>query len=438
MIKRTLFVTTAALALGLAAPGSNLTFGPAPAVAQEDEGPRKPKTRKVQTLGKETYNVLNEAQGLISGEDAEGKVVEIDFVRARQVLDRAIARDDLNEYEQATIWQIYAYLFAEQEDYAGATRAYENAIRVSNPNEGLGLPAAAITQLKYNLGQLYMVQERYRDSIRILEEWRREAETVPAYGLILLSNAYFQVEEYRTAIPIVIQAIDMEPEPKEQWYQLLLAAYLELEDYPKGGELLEVMVGLFPTVDTYFTQLAAIYGELNRDDEAFAMWQLAFKQGFLDQERELVRLARLLMFNDTPIEAAQVMEKGFADGVVERTDENLEILANAYFNSREYERAIPPLTEAANASDEGELSIRLGQAHLQAENWRLSESALEQGLRKGELKDPGNAWMLLGIAEFNGGKISEAIGSFQQAVKFEDSKRNAERWLRFVQSQPGA
>ena len=436
MLKKTLFVTTAAFALTLSAPSSHIGFGPSPVVAQENERPTKPRTRKVQTLSKETFEALNDAQGLISGEDAEGNVVQIDQVRARQVLDRAIAREGINEYEQAMIWQIYAFLYAEQEDYAGATVAYENAIRVSNPAEGLGLPAAQITNLKYNLGQLYMVQERYQEAVNILLEWQQEAESVQPYGLILIANAYFQLEQYQTAIPVVIQAIDMEPEPKEQWYQLLLAAYLELEDYPKGGDLLEVMVGLFPTVDTYFTQLAAIYGELRRDDEAFAMWQLAYKQGFLDDERTLVRLARLLMFNDTPIEAAQVMEKGFADGLIERTDENLELLANAYFNSREYEKAIPPLTEAANASDEGELSIRLGQAHLQSDNWRLSETALEQGIDKGELDDPGNAWMLLGIAEFNGGKVSEAIGSFQRAMEFEDSRENAERWLRFVQSQP--
>jgi len=109
MLKRTLFVTTAAVALAFGVPDARI--GITSAVAQE-EGPRKPKTRKVQTLSKNTFEVLNEAQGLISGEDAEGKQVEIDFVRARQILDRAIARDDLNEYEQATIWQIYAFLFS--------------------------------------------------------------------------------------------------------------------------------------------------------------------------------------------------------------------------------------------------------------------------------------------------------------------------------------
>ena len=92
-----------------------------------------------------------------------------------------------------------------------------------------------------------MVVERYRDAIRILEEWRREAEIVNASALVLLANAYFQIEQYRTAIPLVIDAIDMEPEPREQWYQLLLAAYFELEDYVAAANLLEVMVDFFST-----------------------------------------------------------------------------------------------------------------------------------------------------------------------------------------------
>ena len=126
---------------------------------------------------------------------------------------------------------------------------------------------------------------------------------------MLLANAYFQLEQYRTAIPLVIEAIDLETQPREQWYQLLLAAYLELEDYPAGADLLEVMVDLFSTKKTYFLQLAALYGELGRDDESFAVLVMADKQGFLTEESELVRMARMYMFQETPIKAAEVMNR---------------------------------------------------------------------------------------------------------------------------------
>ena len=395
------------------------------AFAQEEQRPEKPKTVKVQAMKQPTYERLTAAQ----------EAIELnDYATADIQLREALADDDTNEYERASVWMTYAYLYAEQENYLGAIEAFQNAINLSNPMEGIGLPQGQVTSTKYNLGQLYMVVERYQDAIRILEEWRREAESVNASALVLLANAYFQVEQYRTAIPLVIQAIDMEPEPREQWYQLLLAAYFELEDYVAGADLLEVMVDLFTTKKTYFLQLAAIYGELGRDNESFAMLVMADKQGFLTEESELVRLARMYMFQETPIKAAEIMNRGFASQAIERDPENLEVLANAYFNAREFADAIPPLKEAADRSDEGKLSYRLGQAFLQDEKWTDAESALQQSLDKKGLSDDdeGMVWMLIGITQLERDRFTAARRSMQRSARYRNTKSDAEKWIRFL------
>ena len=83
------------------------------------------------------------------------------------------------------------------------------------------------------------------------------------------------------------------------------------------------------------------------------------------------------LYNETPYKATEIMRRGFKSGTVKRTPEHLEILANAYFNSREFNDAIPPLKEAANRSEKGQLSYRLGQAYLQSEKWSDAEKAKE-------------------------------------------------------------
>ena len=88
------------------------------------------------------------------------------------------------------------------------------------------------------------------------------------------------------------------------------------------------------------------------------MLVMADKQGFLTEESELVRMARMYMFQETPIKAAEIMNRGFTSKTIERDPENLEVLANAYFNSREFSKAIPPLKEAADRSDPGRLLRR--------------------------------------------------------------------------------
>jgi tetratricopeptide (TPR) repeat protein len=289
--------------------------------------------------------------------------------------------------------------------------------------------------------------ERYQDAIRIPEEWRREVETVNPGALVLLSNAYYQVEQYIVAIPLIIEAIDIhaqpredefgelvQAEPREQWYQLLLAAYFELEDYPAGADLLEIMVDLFPTKKTYFLQLAALYGELGKDKQSFQVLVMADKQGFLDKESELVRLARMYMYHETPIKAAEVMERGFKAKLIKRTPENLEILANSYFNSREFNKAIPPLRDAANGSEKGKLSYRLGQAFLQNEQWADAEAALKKSLEKKGLRknEEGMVWMLIGITQLERERFTAAKRSMARSARFKNTKSDAGKWIRFL------
>lgn len=395
------------------------------AFAQEEAKPEKPKTIKVQSMKKPTFDRLTAAQEAIELKD---------YATAEIQLREGVADEKTNEYEKASIWMTYAYLYAEQENYRGAIESFQNAINLSRPLEGIGLPAAQVLSTKYNLGQLYMVVEDYANAIRVLEEWRGEAETVNSGALVLLSNAYFQTEQFRKAIPLVIEAIDLEPEPREQWYQLLLAAYFELEDYVSGADLLEVMVDYFPTKKTYFLQLAALYGELGKDKESFAVLVMADKQGFLTEESELVRLARMYMFHETPIKAAEVMERGFNAGAIEQEPDNLETLANAYFNSREFNKAITPLERAAKMSDEGKLSYRLGQAYLQEEQWSEAEVALAQSLDKKGLSDDdeGMVWMLIGITQLERERFTASKRSMQRAARFKNTKKDAEQWIRFL------
>ena len=329
---------------------SEFNYSSKNALAQEEKR-KKPKTVKVQAMKKPTFERLTAAQEAIELKD---------YIKAETELRKGLEDQKTNEYEKASIWMTFAYLYAEQENYLASVQAFQNAINLSDPDRGIGLPLGQVLSTKYNIGQLYMVLERYRDAVQILEEWRREVETVNGNALVLLGNAYFQLEQYRTAIPLVIEAIDIDPEPRESWYQLLLAGYLEIEDYVNGADLLEIMVDLFSTKKNYFMQLSALYGELGKDQDSFAVLVMADEQGFITEESELVRLARMYMYNETPYKATEIMRRGFKSGTVKRTPEHLEILANAYFNSREFNDAIPPLKEAANRSEKGQLSYRLG------------------------------------------------------------------------------
>ncbi len=426
---RTLLTLALALAFGLAS---------APGLAQ-NERPQKPETRQAQTLDEQTFNRLNEAQAAIAPEE-EG--VQPNYRRAQQILDQMLAdRENLNEYEVALVWQTYAFLHAEREDYANAIRAFENAIATR------GLPIGQELNVQFNLAQLYMAEERYQDAVNTFEAWFRSARAnsedpnnwnAPPNAYVMLASAYAQMERFRDAIPPIRTAIEIAPEPRENWYQLLLAMYFELREYQNAEALLEFMVDRFPGVETYWNQLGAIYGELQREMQSFAVLELNYMQGFLDESNDLERLAQLYMFHEVPYKAGVLLDQEFDEGSVERSEENFEMLANAWFNSREYERALGPLETAAELSDEGDLFYRLGQAQFELQNYREAAAALTSALNKGDLGNRGNVWLLLGITRNNLDDREGAIAAFENAAEFGATRNDANRWINFIRQLEAA
>ena len=45
--------------------------------------------------------------------------------------------------------------------------------------------------------------------------------------------------------------------------------------------------------------------------------------------------------------------------------------------------------------------VRLGEVQVQREDWPAAITAVQRGVDKGQLKDPGNAQLMLGIAHYS-------------------------------------
>jgi tetratricopeptide (TPR) repeat protein len=166
--------------------------------------------------------------------------------------------------------------------------------------------------------------------------------------------------------------------------------------------------------------------------------QVAYTQGFLTEDKELRRLARSYLYHDLPYQAAEVLAKAIEAGAIEPDTEAYELLANSWIASREYERSLPPLQRAATLSEDGNLYVRLGQVHMQRENWSEASALLEKAVEKGGLKNPGNAELLLGIAYYNGAQIARARSSFVRARQHDSTKKAAARWITHIDTEGNA
>lgn len=346
---------------------------------------------------------------------------------ARALLEKLnVAR--MNDQEWALIYRLTAFIAYSDGDPKGAIDAFKKVIDqkiLSIKNE---------TQIRFNIAQLYGGLQDWDNTIAAIDEWMRWAQEPNAQGYYLKAIAYFQKDDLGKAIENAEAAVSLVDEPKEGWLQLLAALYIGKEDYDSAMPVLEDLVLRFPK-KIYWVQLSLIYGAKEKHTRSLAVQQVAYAQDLLTEDKELRRLARSYLFADIPYAAAKVLDKGISDGIIEADAEAYEMLANSWIASREYDKSLPPLRRAAELSKDGKLFVRLGQVHLQREEWATAAENLQLAIDRGGLDNPGTALLLLGISTYNDGKPGTARGFFVRARQHEKSRAAADGWLAHLDNE---
>ena len=117
---------------------------------------------------------------------------------------------------------------------------------------------------------------------------------------------------------------------------------------------------------------------------------------------------------------------------IKPTSKNLEVLGNSWRQAQETKRAIPILAKAAQRSDNGELWARLGNVYMDSDQPKKAAAAIYQALKKGGIKRPENAYLTLGMAEFNLKRFDKSKKAFERAAKYPKAKKFADNWLKFL------
>jgi len=396
------------------------------AQAQEEKQADTRETRRTPALRNNVYEKLAEAQAA-----AEAK----DLGAAAQVLDSMIAgegKKSLNSYELANVYNLYAFIHYSREDYVKALRAYEQV--VAQPE----IPLAMEINTRYTIAQLYFVQEQWQQGINALLKWFDMTETPNANAYVLLAQGYYQTKDYDKALTNVRKAIAMYEAkgnvPKEQWYNLARFLYFEKGDTDNTVAVLEQLLKHYPKKQ-YWVQLSHMYGEQKKDKKQLAAMETAYVQDMLDKSTELVTMAYLYLNAEVPYKAALVMDKGLKADTIEAKSKNWELVGNAWRQAQEIDEAIPAMERAAATSDDGELYTRLGNIYLDGEQFEKAVSALSKGLKRGGVRRPDTAQLVLGMAYFNLGEYDKARTAFKQAGRDERSAKYAEQWIRYMESE---
>ena len=423
--------------------------------------------KKARALQTSTAKKIVKVVEALEREDENGKE-DPDFVTVKEILNELLEkRDSLRSYDRSVMWNYWGYVYFSEERYSDAMQAYKNLL--AEPESTIPLRVASL----FTLAQLNFVNEDYEEGVKVLLQWMDEVEVVTAQGWSLLGQAYFQVgtdkkseseklDYYEKALESMLSAVQTaeleEYKPKENWYVLMAACYNELssrlgkeESLYKQLDIYEILVNLYPK-KMYFIQLGGIYGQLSRELDYMITLNAAYQKDLLDKESEYLALTQLLLLNNNPYWAAKVLEAGRIKKVpvidektkeekilpvVKDNEKNLKLLADAWRMAQEVEIAIPIMEKAAKLAKDGQTFIILGSLYLSEDKLEEAVGAIEQGLKKGKVKDPSQARLTLGQAYFELQNFEQAKKEFRIAARDDDKKikKTANSWIKYTENE---
>jgi len=392
--------------------------------AQDDEDAArdKQKTKQAQAVSKAVYDRIQKAQEAIDADDPNG---------ALKILAALKGKKGLTEYELQNVLNYIGFVHYNLDDIPKAMATYEEMLRIPS------LEDQVRKQTLYTLSQLLTMEENYDAAIVKLEAWFALETNPAADPYILYAQNLYQVSRYADlVVPIesaMAVAVKRELTVKEDWYVLLNFAYFQQENYEKVRDIQKTLLMNWPKKNYWFS-LAGAYTELGEEQNLVAAYDAAMTQGMLEKEAELVTMAQLYMQHEVPFKAGSLLETEMTSGRVSKNAKNYRLLSQAWTLAAEDEKSIPALQQAARLSDEGELNLRLGNAHLNLGQYGECVTAIQEGVRKGGIKSPDNAQISLGMCLYNQKKYGEAVTAFREAGKTNRSKKMSRQWITVIES----
>ena len=415
---------------------------PAFVVAQTDSPPAAPPPQPTEA----TANALGKLRDLTTAQAYPDALV---------LLDQLLGTSAANSYDVALLSQIKAQVLLQQSRYTAAIAPLEHAFRLGETYAYF--PAAAQLDSAFLLAQLYQqsaseskapADQRARLASAATYLSRRLAlspATTPEIQLFAASLYYQQatldsekpdLAKLRESRRAAEAGLVLQLRPSNSLYVLILAALQQASDYAGTAEILELLVEKTPASSNYWQQLVATYLTLASsapDERAARRYNLrallaierAQTHGALLAPKEnFNRVALYLALRQTDA-ALALLEKGLADGTLENTRRNWELLANTYQQTQREPEAIAALQKATAAfPDDGQLEFLLAQLLYSRNRPADSRRHLERAISKGRLDHPGQTRLFLAYLAFETQSYDEADRWARETATFDDVKKD--------------
>lgn len=401
-------MTTAPCRLAAAAALAAALVLAAPAQAQE-------------TVRPDVGKALQAAQALSKSgkhKEALGKVAEAEAVSGRTA------------FENYTIQRTKGSIAAQAGDNDTAAKAFEAVISSGKASAGENL------KMMQAVAGLYYRAKDYPKAATWAARYQKEGGTDPSMRTLLVQS-YFLGNDCASVSKVVGEGDGNGRKATEEELQILANCYLKQKDNQGYVSAIERLVVNYPKKE-YWTDLLNRVQKKNGFSDRFAIdiYRLKLATGNVNTTNDYLEMAQLALQAGFPTEAKKVIEKGYAAGALgtgkdAERHKRLKDLADK--TAAEQLAARPQAEKDAAADKSGNALVAIGYNYVTEGAAQKGLALMEEGIKKGGLKRPEDAKLLLGVAQLQGGAKSRAVQTLKSVQGADGAADLAKLWTLIAQ-----
>jgi outer membrane protein assembly factor BamD (BamD/ComL family) len=374
-----------------------------------------------ETLRPEIGKPLQAAQELIKAQrykEALAKVREAETVGARNA----------NETYMIERMRIAAASGAGEVDTAARSfEALNGSARVS--------PADKVRMIE-SIAVGYYRAQQYPKSMQWSQRYFKEGGTNPAIRTMLIQSQYLSGDFAGASKELMAEITAAEragQAPAEDRLKLLLNAATKQGDNNAYVFAMEKLVTYYPKKEYWVDLLSRMQRKPSFSDRlALDAFRLSLATGSMTKAADFMEMAQLALQADLPSESKEVVDKGFASGVLgtgaeaERHKRLRDLVAK---RQAEDTASRGQDETAALAAKSGDALVAVGMNMVYSGQAAKGVQLMQQGIAKGGLKRAEDAKLHLGIAQLIAGDKAKAQATFKSVQGADGTADLARLWM---------
>ncbi|NNG24483.1 tetratricopeptide repeat protein [Telluria aromaticivorans] len=358
------------------------------------------------------------------------------YTEVQSRITQAEAFPNQTPYEQYVVNRMKLSLGSTTNNNALAMPALEAVI---NSNRLTGAEQANFMQA---LGNMHFNAKDYPKAIEWFKRYQKESPTPEAVRPALV-RAYYLNNDFATAktelSAMMAESAKTGKAPSEEELRLLATAANKTKDDAGYLMALEQLVRYYPK-DEFWVDLLSrgVARKAGFDEPTFGphMLRLEFAAAKNDMPPEhYTFLAETSLRDGFPAEAKQVLDAGFAAGVLGKGGDaktHNALRGKATKQAADDAKNIAAGEASAAKSKTGAGLVNIGWAYATMDQADKGIGFIQQGIAKGGLKNADEAKLRLGMAQVRAGKKAEAIQTFESVKGGKGASDLAKYWIMFL------